>query len=67
MSYTPVHTNFLIDPRWCPANDGGTKFFVGDSYGRLALLSLEPTVERTLGVIPLGEVCSCFNLHKFDF
>ena len=55
------HHNFLIYSRWCPANDEGTRFFVGDSYGRLALLSLEPTTERTLGIIPLGEVGLRFN------
>lgn len=49
-------TIFLTDFRWCPVNDEGTRFFVGDAYGRLALLSLESTPERTLGVIPLGEV-----------
>ena len=62
MSHAPVPTIFLIDSRWCPANDEGTRFFVGDSYGRLALLLLEPTVERTLGVIPLGEVRLHINL-----
>lgn len=56
MSHTPLTTHSLIYSRWCPANDEGTKFFVGDLYGRLALLSLEPTTERTLGVVPLGEV-----------
>ncbi len=66
MSHTPVTRNFLIDPRWCPANDEGTRFFVGDSYGRLALLSLEPTAERTLGVIPLGEVGLRLQLTQYS-
>jgi len=56
MSHTTALAPFLIDPRWCPANDEGTRFFVGDSYGRLALLSLDSTAERTLGIVPLGEV-----------
>jgi hypothetical protein len=64
MSHTPVTTNFLIYSRWCPANDDGTRLFVGDSYGRLALLSLEPTAERTLGVIPLGEVGLHYNFPE---
>lgn len=51
---------------WCPANDEGTRFFVGDSYGRLALLSLDPTAERTLGVIPLGEVSPPTALSYLD-
>jgi DNA damage-binding protein 1 len=51
-----IPTRFLTDFRWGPANDEGTGFFVGDSYGRLALLSLDSTAERTLGIIPLGEV-----------
>jgi hypothetical protein len=46
----------LTELRWCPANNEGTKYFVGDSYGRLSLLSLESTAERSLLVIPLGEV-----------
>jgi hypothetical protein len=50
------HMPILTELRWCPANDEGTKFFVGDSYGRLSLLSLESTAERGLLVIPLGEV-----------
>jgi DNA damage-binding protein 1 len=49
-------TLFLTDSRWGPANDEGTRFCVGDSYGRLALLLLDSTAERTLGIIPLGEV-----------
>jgi DNA damage-binding protein 1 len=57
----PCLHSLLIDSRWCPANDEGTRFFVADSYGRLALLSFESTAERTLGVIPLGEVRSRFN------
>jgi hypothetical protein len=56
MSHLPAPTHFLTDSRWGPANDEGTRLFVGDLYGRLALLSLEATAERTLGVIPLGEV-----------
>jgi hypothetical protein len=56
MSHTLVTTTSLIYYRWCPVNDEGSRFFVADVYGRLALLSLEPTAERTLGVIPLGEV-----------
>jgi DNA damage-binding protein 1 len=55
---------FLIGSRWCPANDEGTRFFVGDSYGRLALLSFDSTVERTLRVIPLGEVRSGSTCSK---
>ena len=50
------HMPVLTELRWCPANDEGTKFFIGDSYGRLSLLSLESTAERGLLVIPLGEV-----------
>lgn len=56
MSHTTAPVPFSIDPRWCPANDEGTRFFVGDSYGRLALLSLDSTAERALLIIPLGEV-----------
>ena len=56
MSHTTASLPFLIDPRWCPADDEGTRFFVGDSYGRLALLSLDSTAERSLLIIPLGEV-----------
>jgi len=57
-AYVSSHlpTLFLTDSRWGPANDEGTRFCVGDSYGRLALLSLDSTTERTLGIIPLGEV-----------
>ncbi|KAI9465477.1 CPSF A subunit region-domain-containing protein [Lactarius psammicola] len=51
---------------WCPANDEGTKILVGDSYGRLALLSLESTVERGLIVIPLGEVSPPTALAHLD-
>ncbi|KAI9512431.1 CPSF A subunit region-domain-containing protein [Russula earlei] len=51
---------------WTPANDEGTRFFVGDSYGRLALLTLEATAERTLGVIPLGEVSPPTALTYLD-
>ncbi|KAH9002600.1 CPSF A subunit region-domain-containing protein [Lactarius hatsudake] len=51
---------------WCPANDEGTKFFVGDSYGRLAVLSLESTFERGLIVIPLGEVSPPTALAYLD-
>lgn len=56
VSYHTTPTPFLTDSRWSPANDEGTRFFVGDSYGRLALLSLDPTAEFTLGIVPLGEV-----------
>lgn len=55
-SRTDDYMHLLTNLRWCPANDEGTKILVGDSYGRLALLSLESTVERSLIVIPLGEV-----------
>ncbi|KAH9042112.1 CPSF A subunit region-domain-containing protein [Lactarius pseudohatsudake] len=51
---------------WCPANDEGTKFFVGDSYGRLAMLSVESTVERGIIVIPLGEVSPPTALAYLD-
>ncbi|KAH9080524.1 mono-functional DNA-alkylating methyl methanesulfonate N-term-domain-containing protein [Lactarius deliciosus] len=51
---------------WCPANDEGTKFFVGDSYGRLVVLSLESTFERGLIVIPLGEVSPPTALAYLD-
>jgi len=65
MSHTTAPASFLIDPRWCPANDEGTRFFVGGSYGRLALLSLDSTTERTLGILPLGEVILYCDLLKF--
>jgi len=51
----------LTNRRWIPANDEGTRIFVGDSYGRLALLSLESTVKRGLLIIPLGEVQPLFH------
>jgi len=61
-AYVPYNspTVFLTDSRWSLANDEGTRFFVGDSHGRLALLSLETSADRTLGVIPLGEVHPIF-------
>ena len=54
------YINFLTILRWCLANDEGTKFFIGDSYGRLSLLSMESTVERGLIILPLGEVYPLF-------
>ncbi|KAI0269851.1 CPSF A subunit region-domain-containing protein [Gloeopeniophorella convolvens] len=41
---------------WCPANEERTRFFVGDSYGRLVLLSLEALTEHGIILVPLGEV-----------
>lgn len=55
-SRADIRILILTKLRWCPADDEGTKFFVGDSYGRLSLLLLESTAERALLVIPLGEV-----------
>ncbi|KAI0304406.1 CPSF A subunit region-domain-containing protein [Multifurca ochricompacta] len=51
---------------WSPANEEGTRFFVGDSYGSLALLSLGSTAERGLVVIPLGEVSPPTALAYLD-
>lgn len=66
-SRVDIHMLILTELRWCPANDEGTKFFVGDSYGRLSLLSLESTPERGLLVIPLGEVQPLSHrIHKPD-
>ncbi|TFY70381.1 hypothetical protein EVG20_g2619 [Dentipellis fragilis] len=40
---------------WCPANDDGSRYFLGDAYGRLALLSLDSLPKHGLILIPLGQ------------
>lgn len=42
--------------RCCQANDEGTRYLVGDAYGRLAMLSLDSLYDQGLILIPLGEV-----------
>ena len=42
--------------RWCSIDDMPSRFFLGDSFGRLALLSVENVKEFGLILIPLGQV-----------
>ncbi|EKM59045.1 uncharacterized protein PHACADRAFT_181065 [Phanerochaete carnosa HHB-10118-sp] len=42
--------------RWCPADDEMRRFFVGDVFGRLSLLTINDDPE--LIIIPLGEISS---------
>ncbi|KAI0337556.1 hypothetical protein BDW22DRAFT_1363933 [Trametopsis cervina] len=39
---------------WCPADDDGRRFFVGDMFGRLGLLTI--TSKPELVLLPLGEI-----------
>ncbi|THH20561.1 hypothetical protein EW146_g835 [Bondarzewia mesenterica] len=41
---------------WCPITDNGTRYVLGDDYGRLALLSLDRLQDQGLLLLPLGEV-----------
>ncbi|KAF9454820.1 hypothetical protein P691DRAFT_716708 [Macrolepiota fuliginosa MF-IS2] len=43
---------------WCAIDDGTSKFILADSYGRVALLSLDNLQDLGLVLIPLGEVSS---------
>ncbi|KAI0311510.1 CPSF A subunit region-domain-containing protein [Amylostereum chailletii] len=47
---------------WCHADEEGYKYMLGDSYGRLALLSLTALPTRGPILIPLGEVSSVSTL-----
>ena len=42
--------------RWCSVDDVPSRFFLGDSFGRLALLSVGNVKEFGLILIPLGQV-----------
>lgn len=41
--------------RWCSVDDT-SRFFFGDSFGRLAMLSVENVKDFGLILIPLGQV-----------
>lgn len=45
-----------FDISWCSIDDEPSRFILGDSYGRLALLSLDNLEDLGLVLIPLGEV-----------
>ncbi|KAI0084181.1 CPSF A subunit region-domain-containing protein [Irpex rosettiformis] len=39
---------------WCPADDDGRRFFIGDIFGRLSMLTITDTPELIL--LPIGEI-----------
>ncbi|KAA1475747.1 hypothetical protein DENSPDRAFT_842582 [Dentipellis sp. KUC8613] len=47
---------------WCTANDEGSRYFLGDAYGRLALLSLDLLPTHGLILLPLGQVSAPTSL-----
>ena len=44
--------------RWCEIDEEGTKFLLGDAYGRLAMVVFDPSDRGKLFLMPLGEVGS---------
>lgn len=42
--------------RWCPVDDVSSRFFLADSFGRLAILSVGNVKEFGLILVPLGQV-----------
>jgi hypothetical protein len=51
-----VHGADGCGSRWC-AIDDGTRFLLGDAFGRLALLLVDRAQRDMLALVPLGEVC----------
>ncbi|CCM01903.1 uncharacterized protein FIBRA_03974 [Fibroporia radiculosa] len=45
---------------WCPADDQGRRFIIGDTFGRLAMLAFDDA--NGLLLIPLGETSSAVSL-----
>lgn len=48
----------MVCLRWCEVDEEGTKFLIGDAYGRLAMLVFDPSDRGKLFIMPLGEVIS---------
>lgn len=40
----------------CKVGEDGTKYLIGDAFGRLAMLSVSPSEERRLTLLAIGEV-----------
>ncbi|KII87876.1 hypothetical protein PLICRDRAFT_42399 [Plicaturopsis crispa FD-325 SS-3] len=47
---------------WCAVEGHGTRYLIGDAYGRLAMLSLDALDTRGLVLIPLGETSPATTL-----
>ena len=43
-------------PSWCAIDQAPARFLLGDSFGRLSMLSLDNINELGMILIPLGEV-----------
>ena len=46
----------VVSISWCKVDGDGTRFLLGDSFGRLALLSFDITNYPPFILVPLGEV-----------
>lgn len=51
-----MYKTLILSTRCCQANPEGTRYLIGDAYGRLAMLSLDSLYDQGLILIPLGEV-----------
>jgi len=42
---------------YCGVGEDGSRYLIGDAFGRLAMLSVQSSEERRLTLLALGEVC----------